>query len=121
MPNAVFDNDTFRISTEAYTDESGKRIEADQVPVVVRGRDYDFSGRGLVIRWNQLDRKLQLLEVAHGESLTVKNLDALSKPKLRTPRLRAPARGRRCDAMRRRRTRAWCSRRRIRRRKPRPR
>jgi len=86
MPNAVFDNDTFRISTEAYTDGSGQRVEADQVPVVVRGRDYDFSGRGLVIRWNQLDRKLQLLEVAHGESLTVKNLDALSKTKLTNAR-----------------------------------
>jgi hypothetical protein len=82
MPNAAFDNDTFRISTEAYTDANGKRVEADQVPVIVRGRDYDFTGRGLVIRWNQLDRKLQLLEVTHGESLTVKNLDALSNTKL---------------------------------------
>src|SRR5688572_7486686 len=48
MPNAVFDNDTFRISTEAYTDGAGQRVAADQVPVDVRGRDYDFSGRGLV-------------------------------------------------------------------------
>jgi hypothetical protein len=80
MPNAAFDNDTFRISTEAYTDETGKRVEADQVPVRVDGQDYDFRGRGLVIRWNQRDRRLQLLEVAHGESLTVKNVDALSKP-----------------------------------------
>ncbi|MEA2709270.1 MAG: hypothetical protein QOF78_1871, partial [Phycisphaerales bacterium] len=89
MPNAAFDNDTFRIATEAYTDAAGKRIEADQVPVIVTGRDYDFSGRGLVIRWNQGDRKLQLLQVEHGESLTVKNLSALSKPTL-TPAPPAP-------------------------------
>jgi hypothetical protein len=93
MPNAAFDNDTFRISTEAYTEASGKRIEADQVPVIVRGRDYDFSGRGLVIRWNQLDRKLQLLEVAHGESLTVKNLEALSNTKLTPATAPAPMAG----------------------------
>ena len=37
MNNASFDNDTFRIATEAFTDASGKRIEADWVPVMVRG------------------------------------------------------------------------------------
>ena len=44
-------------------------VEADQVPVVLRGEDYDFDGRGLVIRWNERDRRLQLLEIAHGEKL----------------------------------------------------
>src|SRR5688572_5595540 len=65
MNNAAFDTETFRIATEAFNDSAGKTIEADQVPVVVRGRDYDFDGRGLVIRWNQRDRKLELLEIAH--------------------------------------------------------
>jgi hypothetical protein len=77
LNNAKFDNDEFRVSTEAFTDEHGQRVEADQVPVTVRGRDYDFDGRGLVIRWNERDRKLQLLEIAHGDSLTVKHPSAL--------------------------------------------
>ena len=80
MNNAAFDNDTFRIATEPYADGNGNTVEADQVPVVVRGKDYDFDGRGLVIRWNERDRKLQLLEIAHGQSLTVKNPSALSQP-----------------------------------------
>jgi hypothetical protein len=73
MNNTSFDNDTFLITTEPFTDASNNRIEADQVPVKVRGRDYDFDGRGLRIQWNELNQRLQLLEIAHGESLTVKN------------------------------------------------
>jgi hypothetical protein len=84
MNNAAFDNDTFRIATEAYDDPAtGKHVEADQVPVIVRGKDYDFDGRGLVIKWNERDRKLQLLQIEHGESLTIKNPSALSSPELR--------------------------------------
>lgn len=77
MNNVAFDNDTFRISTEGYTDASGNHVPADEVPVKVRGDDYDFDGRGLTIRWDQVGRKLQLLEIAHGESLTVKNTEAM--------------------------------------------
>lgn len=73
MNNIAFDNDTFLITTEAFTDPSGKRVEGDQVAVKVRGRDYDFDGRGLRIQWNELSQRLQLLEIAHGESLRVKN------------------------------------------------
>src|SRR5207249_1197380 len=95
MNNAAFDTDNFRIATESYVDEHGNTVEADQVPVVVRGRDYDFDGRGLVIRWNERDRKLQLLEIAHGESLTVKNASALSPAGAfsRGPATRPAARG----------------------------
>ena len=71
MNNAAFDNELFRIVTEAYTDETGKQIAADQVKVTVRGK-YEFDGRGLMIRWNDLDRRLELLEIAHGERLVVK-------------------------------------------------
>lgn len=77
--NLAFDNDTFRVATEAYTDADGREIAADAVPVVVRGRDYDFDGRGLVIRWNERDRRLQWLEVAQGERLVIKNTRLLGQ------------------------------------------
>ena len=77
MPNIVFDNDTFRIATEGYTDATGRAVLADQVPVQVRGQDYDFDGFGMVIRWNELDGRLQTLEVARGDKLVVKNPKAL--------------------------------------------
>src|SRR5204863_1117726 len=76
MNNAAFDNESFRIFTEGYTDEHGKRIEADQVKVTVRGK-YEFDGRGLTIRWNDRDRRLELLEIAHGERLVIKEPGAL--------------------------------------------
>src|SRR5688572_22621823 len=77
MNNAAFDNDTFRISTEAYTDDAGATVPADEVPIRVRGDDYNFDGRGLTIRWDQVGRRLQLLEIAHGEAFTLKNPDAM--------------------------------------------
>lgn len=77
MNNIVFDNDTFRISTEAYTDAAGNTVPADRVEIRVRGQEYDFDGSGLVIRWDEVDRRLQLLEIAHGERLVVKNPAAL--------------------------------------------
>jgi hypothetical protein len=78
--NAAFDNESFRIFTEAYTDASGNHIAADQVKVTVRGK-YDFDGRGLTIRWNDLDRRLELLEIAHGERLIVKDPGAMGMKK----------------------------------------
>ncbi|HTL29761.1 MAG TPA: hypothetical protein VL282_11085 [Tepidisphaeraceae bacterium] len=78
MNNAAFDNDTFSISTAAYTDESGKEVPADQVAVEVRG-DYEFDGKGLTIRWNERDKRLQMLEIAHGERLLVKDPSAVGK------------------------------------------
>jgi hypothetical protein len=77
MNNAAFDNDTFLIATEAFTDAGNNVVAADQVPVKVRGRDYDFDGRGLRIQWNALSQRLQLLEIAHGESLTIKNRETI--------------------------------------------
>ena len=70
LNNASFDNQTFKIYSEGFG--RGKRhVEADMVPVTLRGDDYDFDGKGLVIRWNERDRRLQLLEIAHGEMLTI--------------------------------------------------
>ena len=42
----------------------------------MRGK-YEFDGRGLTIRWNDRDRRLELLEIAHGERLIVKEPGAL--------------------------------------------
>ena len=70
MNNCSFDNDTFRIYTESYERDHGQIVAADQVPVQIRGVDYDFDGRGLDIHLNERDRRLQSLVVAHGERLT---------------------------------------------------
>jgi hypothetical protein len=78
MNNAAFDNDTFSISTASYVDENGVNVPADRVKVEVRG-DYEFDGEGLTIRWNQRDRRLQMLEIAHGQRLLVKNPSAIGK------------------------------------------
>ena len=78
--NLVFDNDTFRIATDPYTQSDGTHVEADRVPVFVTGDDYDFDGEGLTILWNEKDGDLQLLEVAHGRTLVVKKPGALGTP-----------------------------------------
>lgn len=76
VDNAAFDNESFRIYTEAYTDADGKQIAADQVKVTVRGK-YEFDGKGLTIRWNDRDQRLELLEIAHGERLVIKEPGAM--------------------------------------------
>jgi hypothetical protein len=76
LPNAAFDNDTFRIYTQDYRAD-GRTIAADQVPVKVRGVDYDFDGKGLTIRWNERNARLEFMEIAHGGRLLIKNPDKL--------------------------------------------
>ena len=76
LNNVTFDNDTFRIATAA-AEIDGREVPADQIPVTVRGRDLDFDGRGLLIRWSEADRRLALLEIAHGGTATIKNADRL--------------------------------------------
>ncbi|HWE02388.1 MAG TPA: hypothetical protein VG326_08240 [Tepidisphaeraceae bacterium] len=77
MNNAQFDNETMLITTEAYKD-GDRMISADQVHVKMRGKKYDFDGRGLRLRWNDKDGRLELLEVAHGEELVIKDASAVS-------------------------------------------
>jgi hypothetical protein len=90
MPNASFDNDAFRLETEAYDDAvTRQHIAADQVPVELRGTDYDFDGKGLVLIWNERDRKLQLLEIAHGQRLVIKNPKMLKQTNLAGAQSRA--------------------------------
>lgn len=78
--NLSFDNDTLRLYTQSYLDETGATIPADRVPVTVRGDDYEFDGTGLTINWNDRDHHLQLLEVAHGGRLQIKNPGTMSVP-----------------------------------------
>lgn len=76
--NIVFDNETFRISTESYSNADGTIVEDDEVPVSVEGPHFDFYGRGLTVRWNDLEERLDLLRVAHGERLVIKNVGMLA-------------------------------------------
>lgn len=85
LDNAAFDNETFRI----YTDDTvidGQPVPAHAVPVIMTGRDYDFEGEGLTIRWNERDRRLEMLRVHKGHRLVVKNPDALNRGVLRQRR-----------------------------------
>ena len=68
--NVVFDNEAFELSTQSYKDADGRVVPPDQVPIHVTG-EYLFEGRGLKMRWNELDGRLEFLEVAHGEKLVV--------------------------------------------------
>lgn len=79
LNNAAFDNQTFRIYTEQYQ-ENGQTIARDQVPVRVIGDEFEFYGRGLTIRWDEMHRRLDMLEVAHGEKLIVRNPGRLGEP-----------------------------------------
>ena len=83
LNNAYFDNETFEIATEDYTDDQGRVVPAREVPVVVRGDTLDFDGRGLQIRWDDQRRdssqpgttrsnRLRSLTVFHGEQLVLK-------------------------------------------------
>ncbi len=78
MANAQFDNDTYRLFTQEYIDAGGKVVHADEIPVTVRARDYSFDGSGLVMYWNDVDKQLKSLEIAHGTDLTVYNASEFS-------------------------------------------
>ena len=73
LQHLSFDVETFRIASEAFTDEQGRRVQADEVPIYVRGKDFDFDGHGLQLRWDQFDQRLQSLRVAKGDRLTIKH------------------------------------------------
>lgn len=72
MPILAFDNDTLSLATIA-TRLNGQDVLPDRVPVTVRGRDYDFDGTGLKLRYNQRDQHLEYLEIAHGQRLLIKH------------------------------------------------
>ncbi len=69
--NLKFDNETFEVSTDAIVDANGNEVvPADQVPIHVTG-DYEFEGKGLIVHWNDLEGRLEYLEVTHGDYLTI--------------------------------------------------
>jgi lipopolysaccharide export system protein LptA len=84
MTNAQFDNDTYRLFTQEYVDEKGKVWHEDEVPVTVSARDYAFTGSGLVLYWNDLDKRLRSLQIAHGKDLILYDAGDLS-PKTASP------------------------------------
>ena len=77
--NLVFDNSRLTLHT-ADTTIDGRTTLADDVPVYVRGRDYDFDGRGLLVRYDPKSRRPTLLRVANGRSLTIKDAGELFGP-----------------------------------------
>ena len=87
MNNAAFDSENSTVYTESYTDPAtAAEVPADQVKVTIRSPEsnpagYDFDGRGLRLAWNERDRRLAKLDVAHGESLVVRNPKGLARTK----------------------------------------
>ena len=72
LNNAYFDNDTFEIATEAFTDAQGNQIAGQDVPVQVRGEAVDFDGKGLYIRWDDRSQRLKSLTVHRSERMVIK-------------------------------------------------
>jgi len=85
MTNGEFDNDTFRLFTQEYTQADGHVVHKDEVPITVRSKDYAFDGSGLVMYWNDLDKRLKSLDIAHGRQLTIYNASAFSMGPQATP------------------------------------
>ena len=75
VPAVQFDSIDNRIST-ADGNVDGKLVLAEQMPVTVRGRDYDFDGRGMTMRWNDRDGRLEQLDIRHGDRLVIRNAGA---------------------------------------------
>jgi lipopolysaccharide export system protein LptA len=76
--NLKFDNETFEVSTDSIVDQNGNvTVPADQVPIHVTG-DYDFEGKGLIVHWNDLEGRLEYLEVTHGDYLTIVHPSAMT-------------------------------------------
>ncbi|MGD0464732.1 MAG: hypothetical protein ABSB74_19785 [Tepidisphaeraceae bacterium] len=78
LTNAQFDNDTYSLFTQEYPLADGKVVHADEVPVTVRAKDFSFNGSGLLMYWNDVDKQLKSLEIAHATDLTVYNSGAFS-------------------------------------------
>ncbi len=75
--NISFDNQTFKFATESFTDSYGQLIHADMVPVQIRGDDVDFDGKGLNARYDDLNQRIALLQITHGDTMTVKRADMM--------------------------------------------
>jgi hypothetical protein len=89
--NIHFDNETLpTMFTESYVDTQGNTVLADQVPVTVRGQEYEFDGTGLTLVWNA-QKRLENLEIYHGKRLEIINPGKLSLPGMAPAELPAPS------------------------------
>lgn len=83
MDNVTFDNETLRVQTDAYTAKDGREVARDRVPVVVRGRDYDFDGEGLTMTIDggkksaKTRGNIERLKIDHAHRLLIKRPDAV--------------------------------------------
>jgi hypothetical protein len=78
--NIRYDSEQLLMFTDKCTDAAGNPVAADRVPVIARGVDYDFDGAGLTMIFNGRTHRVQLLKIAHGDRLVVKNTPHLSVP-----------------------------------------
>jgi len=83
--NISFDNQTFRIATENFVDSYGQAVKADEVPVNIRGNDVDFDGRGLIARYDDLNQRIAMLQITHGDTMVIKRADLIAKQGDRKP------------------------------------
>jgi hypothetical protein len=84
--NIQFDNDHLSMWTEDITDGRGTvLVRSDQVPVTIRGEQYEFDGKGLTLIWNGVTRRLEELQILHGISLTIKDPSKLALPGMAAP------------------------------------
>jgi hypothetical protein len=83
--NIHFDNDHLRMWTESYTDDHGNIIASDQVPVTIRGDQYEFNGKGMTLIWNGVTRRLEELQILHGDHLVIKDPSMISLPGMTAP------------------------------------
>jgi hypothetical protein len=72
-PCASFDNETFRIQTEPYTTPDGKHVRAEDVPVNIRGDQYEFDGFGLNLQYDELEQRIEYLKIFKGQRLLIKD------------------------------------------------
>jgi hypothetical protein len=71
VDNVLFDYDRFALST-ADTTLAGRTVLADDVPVRIRGRNYDFDGRGLRVEWDAQAGRPTLVRIARADRLVIK-------------------------------------------------
>jgi hypothetical protein len=76
--NVSFDNETFQVQTAAF-EADGQTVPWQLVPVTVRGDDYEFDGRGLRMRYDELRRRLDFLQISSGQRLLVKHPKKIMK------------------------------------------
>ena len=83
--NIRFDNDTYRMYTESYVNAQGNTVAAQDVPVSIRGDEYEFDGTGLTMIWNAVNHRLERLQIEHGQRLEIKDPNKLTLPGMAAP------------------------------------